>query len=329
MKKNRSISAVLPTAAVLLLAACSGNMGSGVTPPVSAPAAGGPVTQSVGSTAVGGVQASPSASPSTLSKTSTVKIDVTQLLTLPSAAEYSGTVCIGPATASSLACAAGTPAPSATPSATPAASSTPATILITPRPKASSLPDGLRLTLATYPTGAPQRDDGADDGAVNPLLTLDLESSTDLATAGLDAFTFTLPKEHASSEHHYALVLFDHDVRTTHGSVLSHKKSLHGSAVAVSAQLTGQSLSFVDNSTTLTLTAKHHYTLVLYSDTVTPTPGPSTTAAVGAPAGGTGMRSSLGAAMSQASGSPVASPTSTGSSMPTPIVTYPNAGATP
>jgi hypothetical protein len=308
---------VLSTALSLLLAACSGNMGSGATPPVSAPVAGGmggvngpgaPQSMASSSSSFAPLApASPSVEERPLEASLTAQVNERRVLRLPEAADYGGTLCIGPATASGLSCSAATPTPSAepsaNPSATPTAASTPGTVLITPPP-----PGGLRMKLMAYPGSAPSRDGGADDGATNPLMELDFNASADLSIGGLHAFTLTLPREQASSKDHYALVLYDHDQRTNHGTLLPHKQPLHSVAVALSAQLSGKTLTFVDHPSPLKLTAKHHYTVVLYTDAVPPTPVPPSPSSSFPPP-------SL----------PSFSPVTTPAAFSTPFVTYPNA----
>ena len=299
--------------ATTVLAACSGNMGTGATPPVSAPAAAPLAAQAVAAAPLTGRVSTPPP----LSAQTSLAVPATALVTLPTAGGFGGTVCIGPSTADSFSCVQGSASSTATPAAKPSAAptATPKSVLITPPPK-KYVPLGVHLVLSSYPTSAPVRDDSADDGATSPLMTLDIVPSTNLTINGLNAFTLTLPQDQASSEHHYAFVLFDHDTKTAHSSglgILPHRKvALHGASVAVSAQLTGTTLQFVDDTTRIPLLAKHRYVAVLYSDTVTPTAAPTSAA----------IATAAATVTPAVSGSPGA--TGTPGVLPTPYVTYPN-----
>ena len=263
---------------VFAFSACTGSMGSGATPPLSGPAPGAPLQQQAAASAP--LPAHAQSTPIPLSAQSTVAVVSPGVFTLPAAAGFSGFVCLAPENAASATCAGNTAtaAPTSGASPTPTASVPPRTVLITPPPK-RSIASGVHLVLLAYPTAAPLRDDPADDGATVPLAVVDLVPSINVTLPGLNAFTLTLPALQASAEHHYALALYDRGQKTgSHGfsNVLHHGKTiLHASALAVSAQLTGNTLVFVDNATAISLTAKDRYSVVLYSDTVTPTPAPS------------------------------------------------------
>ncbi len=277
--------AFLACTGAVLLAACSGNM-TGATPPVAAPASNGAVQpQSVTSSQPG----SAVPTPDSLTSESTVSITAATLVTLPTVGGFGGTLRLSPLAGAGMT----TPLPSsspvpspsahasaraaAIPSAGPTASATPGTVLITPRPK-GYLATTVHIQLEAYPSAAPLREDSADDGATNPLLKIKLSSGIPLVLNGLNAFNLTLPSLQVAPDHHYAFALFDFDHTTGHaaGSLLHHKSvPQQAVAMAVTAQLSGTSLQFLDNATALTLTPKHHYVAVLYSDTVVPTPSPS------------------------------------------------------
>lgn len=327
MNLRRSAPIVSTTALALALAACSGNMGSGATPPLSAPVAGAPLTAQNAATAP--LPGSSSASDrAPLSAELTFAVLTTSAVALPNAGGFSGSVCMGPATARSFACAvtdaSPSPAPSAsaTPTGAPRATSSPESVLITPPPK-KSIASGVTFALHTYPTAAPPRDDDADDGATHALATLDITPSIDVTMNGLDAFRLTLPKELASSEHHYALVLFDGDPKPSHGGGVfapHHKTALHGSAMALTVRLTGTTLEFVDSSTPITLSATHRYIVVVYSDTVTPTTAPS-----GSPV----TTSPVPNASSSPSASARPNATSSPDALQSPYITYPTSSSVP
>lgn len=261
--------AALPVlAGVLVLAACSGNLTGGATPPVTPQSGtnlpgGGVVPQ--------GSQAKPAGDVSNATPIPSATAQITlhpspTPFPLPSGGGYGGTVTL----------AAALPLPSESPA--------------------------VDMTLNIFPSAAPTSPSTAKTKAKTALAGIDFQpSGGDALFEGLSGLKFTMPAAQAASAKHLAIGFFETDLPPGPRALFHHHRDASTALLAFDEHpkldATGALVSA--QKTALTLHADHHYRAVVYADHLaTPTPAPT-------PAPGATATATAGASPSSSASAPV------------------------
>lgn len=223
---------------LLFLAACSGNMTGGATPPVQQSSIGNGLGSNGGVNTLSNgvavpVTATPSASPVTIGYATMKLTNMSTPLPLPSVLGFGG----------NLSAKAAGPVPSETPT--------------------------LDLILALLPQEAHLQDGPSEQKDMPAALSLDITPNrADAVLAGWSAIRFTLPPTATKITRFAAMRLYETQFASSSHTFFGHRKIPKRTLLARDNALVIDGMGVIRSSQTtpLTLFQHHHYKVLLYSD---------------------------------------------------------------